>query len=72
MPEVSPDYRLFAEPLDRMSVKSLVGIRSEDTDPDDYFAIVGTELHDLDSHWTPLVIPLEHACELSTVHWVRQ
>jgi len=70
--EVSPDHRLFAEPLNRTSGTSPVGIGSEDTYPDDYFAIDGTELYDLDSHWAPLVIPLEHACELSAVHRVFQ
>ena len=72
MLEVSPDHRLFAEPLNRRSGKSPVGIRSKDTNPDDYFAIIGIELHDLDSHRTPLVIAFEHDRKLSPVYRVRQ
>ena len=69
--EVSPDHRLFAEPLNGTSGKSPVGIRNEDTHPNDHFTVAGKELHDLNSRRTPLVISLEHTRELSPVNRVR-
>jgi len=53
-------------------MKSSVGIRNEDTNPEDCFVITGTDLHDLDSHWMSLVTSFEHARELSPVYRVRQ
>ena len=74
MPKVSPDHSLFAEPLDRISITSPVGMGirfDKNTNSEGCIAVILIELHNFYGNRVPQVVSFEHAREVSAVYWVR-